>query len=86
MSKYNVNMSFSLSVLSVTVSSILRHVADCESGVLSCPAREWMQKLNTREANVQEETRAPSKGLYSAFIRIRRLTNVMGVQKETMKQ
>ena len=38
-----------------------------------------------REPNVPEETRAQSKGPCSIFIRIRRLTNVMGVNKETMK-
>ena len=34
-------------------------------------------ELNTREAYFWEETRAPSKGPCSIFIRIRRLTNVM---------
>ena len=38
-----------------------------------------------REANVREETRALSKGPCSVFIRIRRLTSVMDVHKETMK-
>ena len=41
---------------------------------------------NAREANVQEETRAQSKGPCFVFIRIRRLTNmVMDVHKETVK-
>ena len=43
-------------------------------------------ELNTREANVQEETRALSKGPCSVFIRIRRLSNMMDVQKETIKR
>ena len=43
-------------------------------------------ELIEREANVQEETRAGSKGPCSFFIRIRRLTNVIDVQKETLKQ
>ena len=43
-------------------------------------------ELNTREANVGEETRAQSKGPCSVFTRIRRLTNVMDMQKETIKQ
>ena len=43
-------------------------------------------ELNMREANVWEETRTPSKGLFSIFIRIRRLTYVMDVQKETIRQ
>ena len=43
-------------------------------------------ELNTREANVQEETRALSKGPCSVLIRIRKLISVMDVQKETMKQ
>ena len=43
-------------------------------------------ELNMREANVPEETRALSKGPCSIVIRIRRLTNVMDVQLETMKQ
>ena len=43
-------------------------------------------ELNRREANVWEETRAPSKSPCSVFIRIRRLTNmVMDVHKETTK-
>ena len=40
---------------------------------------------NAREANVWEETRALSKGPWSIFIKIRRLTSVMDVHKETMK-
>ena len=40
---------------------------------------------NAREANVREKARALSKGPCSIFIRIRRLTSVMGVHKETMK-
>ena len=40
----------------------------------------------TREANVQEEMRALNKGPFSIFIRIRRLTYVMDMQKETIKQ
>ena len=36
-----------------------------------------------REANVWEETRAPDRGLCSVFIKIRRLTSVMHVHKET---
>ena len=40
---------------------------------------------NGREANVQEETTALSKGPCSIFIRIRRLTSVVGVHRETMK-
>ena len=41
---------------------------------------------NAREANVQEETRVPSKGPCSIFIRIRGLRNmVMDMHKETMK-
>ena len=43
-------------------------------------------ELNVREAYDQEETRALSKGPCSIFIRIRRLTNMMFMQKETMKQ
>ena len=43
-------------------------------------------ELNTREANVQEETRALSKGPCSVFIRIGRLKCMMDVQKETIKQ
>ena len=43
-------------------------------------------ELTTREANVKEETRTLSKGPSSIFTGIRRLTNVMDVQKETMKQ
>ena len=39
------------------------------------------KELNMREADVQEETRAPSKGPCSVFIRIRRLTNVMMCRK-----
>ena len=39
-----------------------------------------------REANVWEEARDLSKGSCSIFITIRSLTNVMDVQKETMKQ
>ena len=35
-------------------------------------------------ANVQEKTRAPNKGPCPIFIKIRRLTNVMGMHKETM--
>ena len=42
-------------------------------------------ELNVREANVWEETRALSKDLCSVFIRIRTLTKVMNMQKETMK-
>ena len=42
-------------------------------------------ELNMREANVQDETRDLSKGPCSVFIRIRRLTNVMDMQKETIK-
>ena len=37
---------------------------------------------NAREADVQEETRAPSKGPGSIFIRIRRLTSVMGTHRD----
>ena len=43
-------------------------------------------ELIAREANVQGQTRAQSKGPCSVFIRIRRLTNVMDVPKETTKQ
>ena len=43
-------------------------------------------ELNTREANVLEEARTLSKGPFSIFIRIRRLTYAMDVQKETTKQ
>ena len=43
-------------------------------------------ELSTREANVQEETRAQSKGPCSVLIRIGRLTDMMDVHKETMKQ
>ena len=44
------------------------------------------RRIKIREvANVREETRAPIKGPCSVFIRIRRLTNVMDVQEETMK-
>ena len=43
-------------------------------------------EFNTREANVWEVTGAPSKGHCFIFIRSRRLTNVMDVQKETIKQ
>ena len=42
-------------------------------------------ELNVREANVRKETRAMSKGPCSVFIKIRRLTDVMDVHKETMK-
>ena len=35
-------------------------------------------------ANVWEKTRAPNKGPCSIFVKIRRLTNVMGVHKEIM--
>ena len=41
--------------------------------------------LNMREANVQEEKRAPSNGPCSIVSRIRRLTYIMDVQKETIK-
>ena len=48
--------------------------------------REGCRIKNVREANVWEETRAPSKGPCSIFIRIRRLTIVViYVHKETMK-
>ena len=40
-------------------------------------------EMNAREANVYEETRALSKGPFSIFIRIRGLTYVADVQKET---
>ena len=40
---------------------------------------------NVREANVRQETRAPSKGPCSVFIGIRRLTSMMDMHKETMK-
>ena len=43
-------------------------------------------ELNMREASVREETRALSKGPCSVFIRIRRLTSMMNVHKEIMKQ
>ena len=43
-------------------------------------------ELTMREANVQEETRAPSKGPSSVFIRIRRLTYVIDMQKQTIIQ
>ena len=43
-------------------------------------------ELNAREANVEEETRASSNGPCSIFIRIRRLTDMMGMQKGTMRQ
>ena len=43
-------------------------------------------ELNMREANVWEETRTLSKDPCSVFIRIRRLINVIHVQKETVKQ
>ena len=43
-------------------------------------------EYNTREANVWEGTRTLSMGPFSVFIRIRRLTYVMDVQKETIKQ
>ena len=39
-------------------------------------------ELNMREANVWEETRALSKGPCFVFIRIRRLTNVMGMHRQ----
>ena len=45
----------------------------------SCLARE---DYNASEANVREETRAPSKGPCSAFIRIWRLTGLMGVHRD----
>lgn len=39
-------------------------VVDCQSKVLSWPAREWMQDENRREmATVQEKTRAPKRVL-----------------------
>ena len=43
-------------------------------------------ELNTREANVREETIALSKGLCTVFIRIKGLINVTDMQKETIKQ
>ena len=43
-------------------------------------------ELKTREANVRAETRTQSKGPRSVFIRVRRLTYMMDVQKETIKQ
>ena len=50
------------------------------------PSKRVDAEMNMREANVWEETRALSKHPFSVFIRIRRLTYMMDVQKETIKQ
>ena len=54
------------------------------SSLLSCK-RTGCRIENVREANVWEETRALNKGPCSVLIKIRRLTSVMDVHKETMK-
>ena len=45
----------------------------------SCPAREWT--CNPREANVQEETRAPNRGFISVFIELKNITHMVNVKK-----
>ena len=62
----------------------LRHRFWVWSSLLSSKRADT--ELNTREANVWEETRALSKSPCSIFSKIKRLTNMIDMQKETMKQ
>ena len=60
-------------------------VIDSKSKVLFWPAKRADAGLKPEMADVWEKTRAPNKGPCPIFIQIRRLTNAMGVHRETKK-